>query len=153
MATHGNAVRGRSKRRRRRWNVGRGSKFGTGTGGTECRGKGNAVARERPRVKPSRWAVHGDEEVAAGERSMKSWRARERAAGERKEVRAGSGRRVEVDPAGGGAAAALERRQRCSAAGGRKQSRGPRARGGRREGRGPGDLLVISEKFRDLSVN
>jgi hypothetical protein len=29
----------------------------------------------------------------------------------------------------------------------------PRAQGGRREGRGPGDLLVISKKFRDLSVN
>jgi hypothetical protein len=34
-----------------------------------------------------------------------------------------------------------------------EQSRGPRARGGRREGRGPGYLLVISKKFRDLSVN
>jgi hypothetical protein len=34
-----------------------------------------------------------------------------------------------------------------------EQSRVPRARRGRREGRGPGDLIVISKKFRDLSVN
>jgi hypothetical protein len=89
MAAHGNAVPGRSKSRWRRWNVSRGSKIGTGTGGTECRGEGNAVAHERPRVKASRWAVHGNEEVAAGGRSVKSWRTRERAAGERK--RSGQG--------------------------------------------------------------
>jgi hypothetical protein len=60
---------------------------------------------------------------------------------------------VDVIPAGGGAAAAVERRQGRSTAAGGEQSKGPRARGGRREGRGLGDLLVISKKFRDLSVN
>jgi hypothetical protein len=41
--------------------------------------------------------------VAAGERLEKAWRARERPPGERKEVGAGRGRRVEGKPAGGGA--------------------------------------------------
>jgi hypothetical protein len=56
----------------------------------------------------------------------------------------------EGKPAGGGAIGG-GRGEALPAAG--EQSRDPRARGGRREGRGPGDLFVISKKFRDLSVN
>jgi hypothetical protein len=55
---------------------------------------------------------------------------------------------VEVDPAGGGAAArgeALRRRQ-----GG--QSRASRARGRRREGRGPKGLCAKLKDSRELSV-
>jgi hypothetical protein len=66
----------------------------------------------------------------------------------------GEGRRVEVDLAGGGAAAAAERRlgvRLCT--GGRRQSRVARARGRRREGRGPGGLFGNLRNLRDLSVN
>jgi hypothetical protein len=67
------------------------SELGSGTGGIERRGDGNAAAREREEVKARRWAVHGDEEVAAGEGSGSSWRAREGPPGERKWT--GKGRR------------------------------------------------------------
>jgi hypothetical protein len=60
------------------------SELGSGTGGIERRGEGNAAAREREEVKARWWAVHGDEEVAAGEGSGSSWRAREGPPGERK---------------------------------------------------------------------
>jgi hypothetical protein len=92
------------------------SEIGTGTRGTGCRSKGNAVARERPRVKASGWTVHGDDEVAAGGGSGSAWRARERPPGERRWTRRGRGQRVEAIPAGSGAAAAVKRRpevQRC----------------------------------------
>jgi hypothetical protein len=84
------------------------SKLVTGTERTECRSEGNAVARERPRVKASRWAVHDDEEVAAGGRSVKSWRARDRPLGKRNLTGRGRGRRVEKISVGGGAAAAVK---------------------------------------------
>jgi hypothetical protein len=54
------------------------SELGSGMGGIECRGDGNAAAREREEVKARRWAVHGDEEVAAGGGSRSSWCARAR---------------------------------------------------------------------------
>jgi hypothetical protein len=60
---------------------------------------------------------------------------------------------VEFIPAGGGAAAAAERRpgaKRC--AGGRARQSRARARGRRREGSSPGDLFGNSKNFRDLSV-
>jgi hypothetical protein len=64
---------------------------GSGAGGIECRHHREANARERQEVK-ARWrALHGDEEVAAGDGSGASWRAREKPPGERKEV--GIGRR------------------------------------------------------------
>jgi hypothetical protein len=87
------------------------SEIGTGTRGTGCRSKGNAVACERPRVKASGWTVHGDEEVAAGGGSGSAWRARERPPGERTWTGKGRRRRVEKISAGGGSAAA--RGQRC----------------------------------------
>jgi hypothetical protein len=66
----------------------------------------------------------------------------------------GEGRRVEVDLAGGGAAAVAERRPGARlCAGGREQSRAARARGGRREGRGPGGLFGNLRNLRDLLVN
>jgi hypothetical protein len=54
------------------------SELGTGSSRTVCRRWSGAAARERPRVKARRWAVHGDEEVAAGGGSGSSWRARAR---------------------------------------------------------------------------
>jgi hypothetical protein len=115
------------------------SELGTSTEGIECRSQGNAVAREREEVKARRWAVHGDEEVAAGGGSGSSWRARgatreEDLERERKEATRGEvlSRRWLC---GGGEVAA--RGAALPAAG--EQSRDPRARGRRREGRGPGD--------------
>jgi hypothetical protein len=54
-------------------------------------------------------AVNGGEGVAAGGWLGNAWRARERAAEEGNRAGTGRGRRVEVIPAGGGAAAAVER--------------------------------------------
>jgi hypothetical protein len=87
-------------------------------------------------------ASHSDEEVAAGGRSGMLWRARGRPTGERKEVRAGRGRRVGNNPAGGGVTAAVEwqpEAQHCR----RQASRAgeARARGRRREGRRSGGLI------------
>jgi hypothetical protein len=67
------------------------SELGSGMGGIEHRGEGNAAACEREEVKARRWAIHDDEEVAAGEGSGSSWRAREGPPGERKWT--GKGRR------------------------------------------------------------
>jgi hypothetical protein len=89
------------------------SELGSGTGGIERRGDGNAAAREREEVKARRWAVHGDEEVAAGEGSGSSWRARARlgregtAAGKARgdtwaHVEAGCGARGPVPAVSGG---------------------------------------------------
>jgi hypothetical protein len=92
------------------------SELGTGTEGIECRSQGNAVAREREKVKARRWAVHGDEEVAAGRGSGSSWRAREGPPGERTWTGKRRRRRMEKFSAGGGSAAAVKRRpegQRC----------------------------------------
>jgi hypothetical protein len=41
-------------------------KLSTGTSGIERRHQGDAVARGRQGIKALRWALHGDEEVAAG---------------------------------------------------------------------------------------
>jgi hypothetical protein len=73
------------------------------TGGIERRGEGNAAAREREGVKAWRWAVHSDEEVAAGEGSGSSWRAREaRKGGEQRRGKQGATRgylqRLQVEP-------------------------------------------------------
>jgi hypothetical protein len=54
-------------------------------------------------------AVNNGEGVAAGGRLGKAWRARERAAGEGNRAGTGRRRRVDVIPAGGGAAEAAER--------------------------------------------
>jgi hypothetical protein len=92
------------------------SELGTGTERIECRSQGNAVACEREEVKARRWAVHGDEEVAAGGGSGSSWRARKGPPGERTWTGKGRRRRVEKFSAGGGSAAAVKRRpegQRC----------------------------------------
>jgi hypothetical protein len=100
-------------------------------------------------------AGNGGEGLAAGGRLGNAWHARKRAAGEGNRAGTGRGRRVEVIPAGGGAAAAAERRpgaKHCRWQEG-EQSRGARARGRRREGRGPGDLFGNLKNFRDLSVN
>jgi hypothetical protein len=70
------------------------SELGTRTGGIERRRHRKAVAHERQEVKVSGWTIHGDEEVAAGGGSGSSWRARVRAAGERKGVGVGRRRRV-----------------------------------------------------------
>jgi hypothetical protein len=51
LAAHGRAVRGRSKRGRRRWSVGRALGIGSGTGAIGRRGWRDAIARERPKVK------------------------------------------------------------------------------------------------------
>jgi hypothetical protein len=59
---------------------------------------------------------------------------------------------VEVDPAGGGAAAAAERRlgvKLCTGGRGAEQSTCLRKK---KRGRGPGDLFGNSKNFRDLSV-
>jgi hypothetical protein len=86
-------------------------------------------------------AGNSSEGMEAGGRLGNAWHAHGRAAGE-------------VAPAGGGAAAAAERRpgvkhyRRQEG----KQSRGARARGRRREGRGPGDLFGNSKNFRDPTV-
>jgi hypothetical protein len=70
-------------------------------------------------------AGNGDEGVAAGGRLGNAWRARERAAGKRKEVRAGRGRRVGMDPVGGGATVAVEQGPMCA----RRKKRGKRSGG------------------------
>jgi hypothetical protein len=114
------------------------SKLVTGTERTECRSEGNAVAHERPRVKASRWAVHGNEEVAAGGRSVKSWRARERPLGKRNLTGRGRGRRVEKISAGGG--------QRCSAAGGRRAEQGPTCARRKKRGERSGGLACDFQK-------
>jgi hypothetical protein len=81
----------------------------------------------------------GDYDVAAGGGSGRSWRARGRAAREGNRAGIGRGRRVEVIPAGGGAAAAGERWPEAKdCAGGRETEQAARARGRRREGKGSG---------------
>jgi hypothetical protein len=55
-------------------------------------------------------AGNGGDDVAAGGGSGKSWRVRRRVAGEGNRAGVGRGRRVGFIPAGGGAAAAAERR-------------------------------------------
>jgi hypothetical protein len=94
--------------------------------------------------------------VATGGRLGMPWRARRRTARRGIEPELGRGRRVEGGEAGGGTAAAAERRpgaKHCRRQGEAEQSRGARARGRRREGRGPGDWFGILKNFRDLSVN
>jgi hypothetical protein len=80
--------------------------------------------------------------------------ARERAAGKGNRAGEGGGRRVGFTLAGGGTAAAAERRPGRSTTGGRRGNRVRHVLGEEeeREG-GPGDLLVNSKNFRDLSVN
>jgi hypothetical protein len=120
-------------------------------------GKGNAAERRTVASKQDYWAAvkcvlrpggvlrvpagagNDGKGVAAGGRFGNSWHAWVRAAGERNRAGAGRDGRVEVAPAGGGAAAAAERwpeAKHCRRQE-RKQSRA-RARGRRREGRGPG---------------
>jgi hypothetical protein len=95
--------------------------------------------RERQGVKAPRWALHGDEEVAAGGGLGKPWHAQKRTAGRGKRSGASGGRHVVDDPAGGGATAAVERRpeaqhcrrqaSRAGATCGRKKKRGERSEG------------------------
>jgi hypothetical protein len=123
LAVHGHAVRGRSGGGRRRRNVAWALRNDTGTGGIGCRREGNAAARKRPRVKAQRWAVHGDEEVAAAGGSGLSWRARARpgregtVAGEARSdtwarVEAGGGARGPVPAVSGGGRAEQREKRR-----------------------------------------
>jgi hypothetical protein len=87
--------------------------------------------------------------VAAGGGSGRSWRARERAAGEGNRAGTGSGRRVDVIPAGGGAAAVAEWRPEVAhCTGDREGQSRARAQGRRREGGVRGAYLEISETSR-----
>jgi hypothetical protein len=79
------------------------SELGSGTGGVERSDEGSAIARARERVKAPGWSVHGGKEVAAGEGSGSSWRARAKPGGKRKRNGRGRRRRVEKFSAGGGA--------------------------------------------------
>jgi hypothetical protein len=98
-------------------------------------------------------AGNGGERVAAGRQLGNAWREGERAAGEGNRARTGRGRRVGVISAGGGMAAAAERRPEAAHCTGDRggQSRS-RARGRRREGRGPEDLFGELRNFRDPTV-
>jgi hypothetical protein len=100
-------------------------------------------------------AVNGGEGVAAGGRLGNAWCARERAAGKGNRAGAGGGRHMGFTLAGGGAAAAAaEQRPGGSTAGGRTGNRAGHVLGEEEEREGsPGDLLVNSKNFRDLSVN
>jgi hypothetical protein len=91
--------------------------------------------------------------VAAGGGSGRSWRARERAAGERNMAGVGGGRRVDVIPARGSAVAAAERRPGAKDCRRQERNRAEHVLGEEEErGGGPGDLFGIFKDFRDLSV-
>jgi hypothetical protein len=126
------------------------SELDSGIEGIERRDEGNAAAREKEGVKALGWAVHGDEEVAAGGGSGSSWRAREARKGEeRGRGREGTTRgKVNQQEVELGA-----RRRRSAAEAEQSREREAAVLEVEEAGRSQKDLFVISKEFRDPSVN